>query len=82
MPRPTPRVAFVGDRIARENADVWAGGSVTVPEAAEYYRIGRTTLYALMGSGEIVWSQPTRHRLIARRSIELYLARNQKGGAA
>ncbi len=47
----------------------------TTPEAAEVLRVGRTTVYALMGSGELRPIHIGRSCRISRAELERYVAR-------
>jgi excisionase family DNA binding protein len=46
---------------------------VTVEEAARLLRIGRTTMFELIGNGEIKSIRLGRRRLIARKSLESFI---------
>jgi excisionase family DNA binding protein len=49
---------------------------VTVEEAARLLGIGRTTMFELIGSGEVKSIRLGRRRLIARRSLEHFVDEN------
>lgn len=76
------------------NADAWRGASwdhgerqvsphastvVTVVEAANYLRLGRSKLYQLMEEGEIPYYRVGGRRRIAWSDLEAYLARHRVG---
>jgi len=56
------------------SVDIWADGALGITEATEFSGLGTTTLYELMNSGELPFSQPTRHRLVPRRWLVEHLA--------
>ncbi len=72
MPRRPPKFESVAP--PQTDPSVWADGAVKVTAAARKYGVGRDKLYELMKSGRLVWSRPSRDRLIAVRSILDYLA--------
>ena len=59
---------------------IWSQGSVKVSEAARRFGMGRTTLYELMNSGRLPYSQVGATRLIPVVAIEALLQAGMKGG--
>jgi excisionase family DNA binding protein len=57
-------------------AEIVADGAVTVEEAVKLSGIGRTTLYALIGSGQITSAKIGKRRLIPRAELKRVLAEN------
>lgn len=51
----------------------WSKGAMTIKDAEEFSGLKRTTLYALMGAGSLVFSKVGARRLISRASIESLL---------
>lgn len=49
-------------------------GLTTVPEATNFLRISRSTLYELMGKGELDYVKVGRTRRIPRNSLLLFVA--------
>lgn len=56
--------------------------NLTVPEAAEWLRIHRDTLYQLFRSGEIRKTKVRGRTLVRRRELERFLDRNTQGKGA
>lgn len=60
--------------------DLWADGACGTAEAMEILGVSKPTLYALMDSGEVPYSQPRdgARRRVSRRGLKRYLARHAK----
>jgi excisionase family DNA binding protein len=65
---------------AVENAGLFDGGSIRVAMAVKEFGIGRSTLYQLMLSGRLPYSQFGRMRVIPRRALQKLLADSLVGG--
>jgi excisionase family DNA binding protein len=50
-------------------------GFMTVPEASQFLRLSRATVYLLMDSGELGYAKFGRSRRIARRALEEFVQR-------
>jgi excisionase family DNA binding protein len=55
------------------------GGFVTVPEAAQFLRLSRAKVYALMDAGDLAYAKFGRSRRIPRRTLEEYVTRCMVG---
>jgi excisionase family DNA binding protein len=55
--------------------ELYEDGTVTVAEAEQFSGLGRTTLYALMESGELPHTKIGTRRLIPRRALVNLLAK-------
>ncbi len=55
-------------------------GLLTVAEAAEFLKLYRSTLYALMDDGELPFAKIGRARRIPRRAVVELAGRNLHGG--
>jgi excisionase family DNA binding protein len=64
------------DEIKGDRADLVRDGMDTVPEAVAYSGLGRSTLYALMERGELVYAKVGRRRLIPRRALAELMERS------
>ena len=62
--------------------DMFRDGAKTIKQAVEKYGIGRTTLYAMMNSGVIRFSQMGKRRLIPDADLCRVLAENLVGPVA
>ncbi|MBA4192825.1 MAG: hypothetical protein C0467_33090 [Planctomycetaceae bacterium] len=56
--------------------EIWAEGAIRVVEAVAFSGLSRSELYELMTSGKLPWSKPARHRLVPRRWLVQWLAKN------
>lgn len=63
-------------KATKKTPDLFADGAVTVEGATKEFGITRTTLYALMKSGELPYSMPRGRRLIPRAALRALLAAN------
>ena len=57
-----------------------ADGLLTVKEAAEFLRLSRSSVYALMDHGELAFVKLGRSRRIPRRAVIDLAARGLRGG--
>ena len=55
-------------------------GLVTVPEAAAFLRLSRSTVYELMNQGVLAYAKIGRSRRIPRRALVELAARELRGG--
>lgn len=53
------------------------GPFLTIKEACNYAKVGRSTLYKLMDHGEIVSYKPRGKRLVDRESLEAWIKRDR-----
>lgn len=51
-------------------------GALSVKETAQYLSLGRTTIYALISSGELATIKQGSRRLIAASSVQAWLEAN------
>lgn len=60
--------------------DLWAEGACGTAEAQEILSVSKPTLYALMDSGDVPYSQPKAggRRRVSRRGLKRYLARHTR----
>jgi excisionase family DNA binding protein len=56
--------------------DVLADGAVSVSAAVKFSGLGRSTLYEAMQRGQLAYTTHGRRRLIPRRALTRFLARN------
>jgi hypothetical protein len=61
--------------------EMFADGGVSVATAVREYGLSRSVLYALMGGGQLPYSQIGRKRILARRALAALLARSVVGFA-
>ena len=59
--------------------DLLSDGAVTIAGAVKEFGLGRTTIYELMGRGELPYSDVTGRRLIPRIALRRLLAGGMKG---
>jgi hypothetical protein len=67
------------DHAAMSAAEMFEHGGVSVATAVREYGLSRSVLYALMGSGELPYSQIGRKRIIARKALAGLLGRSVVG---
>ncbi|MBI2379095.1 MAG: helix-turn-helix domain-containing protein [Deltaproteobacteria bacterium] len=60
--------------------DLVAEGLATCPEAQAFLRVGHSTLYRLMGCGELAYVQIGRSRRIPWRALRDLASRHLRGG--
>ena len=65
---------------ASEQQALVADGLMTVREAAEFLRLSRSSVYALMDHGELAFVKLGRSRRIPRRALVELAARGLRGG--
>jgi excisionase family DNA binding protein len=59
-----------------DGSAVTGDGAVDIPAACEFTSLPRTTLYALMSSGQLQFIRIGRRRLIPRKALQALLERN------
>jgi len=62
-------------------SEVLADGCMSIAEAVRFSGLSRSTLYAAMDHGELVFVKVGRRRLLPRQSLVQWLARGLKGGS-
>jgi predicted DNA-binding transcriptional regulator AlpA len=69
---------------AAESGDesIWADGAMDLADAEKFSGISRTEMYALMRSGDLPFTTPTRERLVPRRWLVQYLESKQHAAPA
>lgn len=68
-------VSLAGDMNELEDrTDLVSDGLATLTEAAEYLRVGKTTLYEMMANGEIPYCKVRKARRIPWKSLMEYAA--------
>lgn len=63
---------------AKQPADLYADGTVTISGAVREFGIGRTILYVLMREGKIPFAKPRGRRLIPRAALRAYVSKTPK----
>ena len=66
------------DQVSVEAAGVAQRELLAVGQAADYLGISRTTLYSLLGSGELSSVRIGRRRFVARTQLDRYLSRQME----
>jgi excisionase family DNA binding protein len=56
--------------------DLASEGACTITQAAKFTGLGRTTLYELMGAGQLPFAKVRGRRLIPRRALVELIERN------
>lgn len=80
MPRPAARAPADRDVLAPRPEVAVAGGTLTVPKAAEYTGLSETTLWDLMKAGELSYTNVGTRRLIPLKSLLRLLGENFNAG--
>jgi len=60
--------------------EMLADGLMTIPEAAEFLAVNRSTVYVAMDGGRLPYVKIGRARRIPRRALVEFVATNTRGG--